>query len=527
MNHNWWDSAVIYQIYPRSFRDSNGDGIGDLPGITEKLESVADLGVDCLWLSPFFKSPFKDFGYDVSDYRAVDPVFGSDQDFDELLNKAHGLGMKVIIDQVLCHCSAEHKWFEESRQDRTNPKADWFVWHDPKPDGTEPNNWLSFFGGRAWTWDARRRQYYFHNFLTSQPNLNHRNPEVRAAVIAECKYWLDKGVDGFRLDAIHTMAFDPDFRDNDPRTDLASGGDDSRISQPFGMQFIQSKQIDQPWVNTFLSELRTLADSYDQPRFLMGELGGDNGMDMINRYTQPGLLHSCYNFDLLAWDGQTAEELEGVLRLVTDKLEGHQITFATSNHDVPRVSSRQVKRLGLQPEDTDRVSMMMIELEMALHGSVCMYMGEELGLEDADRLAFEDLQDPWGIEFWPTFIGRDTCRTPIPWDRTEKNAGFSSADRPWLPVDERHLERGMNQQISDPDSFRSKVKNLIGKRKAGEIITGGDLEVVESPENMLVLARKSGNKKQRVMFNFGTKAASFDGIEVEGLSSVFTQPMPD
>lgn len=527
MDHNWWDSAVIYQIYPRSFRDSNGDGIGDLPGITEKLESVADLGVDCLWLSPFFKSPFKDFGYDVSDYRAVDPVFGTDQDFDDLLNKAHKLGMKVIIDQVLCHCSVEHKWFEESRQDRTNPKADWFVWHDPNADGTEPNNWLSFFGGRAWTWDARRRQYYFHNFLTSQPNLNHRNPEVRAAVLAECKYWLDKGVDGFRLDAIHTMAFDPTFRDNDARTDLASGGDDSRVSQPFGMQFIQSKQIDQPWVNTFLSELRTLADSYEQPRFLMGELGGDDGMDMINRYTQPGLLHTCYNFDLLAWDGQTAEELEGVLRLVTDKLHGHQITFATSNHDVPRVSSRQVKRLGLQPEDSDRVSLMMIELELALHGSVCMYMGEELGLEDADRLAYEDLQDPWGIEFWPTFIGRDTCRTPIPWDRAEKNAGFSSADKPWLPVDERHLSRGMEQQIADPDSFRSKVKNLIAKRKNGEIITGGDLEVIESPENMLVLSRKSGNKKQRAIFNFGTKDASFDGMEVGGLSSVFTPPMPD
>ncbi len=527
MSQNWWDGAVIYQIYPRSFRDSNADGIGDLPGITDKLTSIADLGVDCIWLSPFFKSPFKDFGYDVSDYRAVDPVFGTDEDFDMLLDKAHSLGLKVILDQVLCHCSAEHKWFEESRQDRTNPKADWFVWSDPKPDGTEPNNWLSFFGGRAWTWDAQRRQYYFHNFLTSQPNLNHQNPEVRAAVIAECQYWLDKGVDGFRLDAIHTLAFDPEFRDNDPRGAEEAGGDDSRVSQPFGMQYIQSRQIDQPWGEVFLKELRTLGDSYDEPRFLMGELGGEDGMAMIDRFTQPGLLHSCYNFDLLAWDGQTAEELEGVLRRVTDNLDGHQITFATSNHDVPRISSRQVKRLDLQPRDTDRVAMMMIELELALHGSVCIYQGEELGLEDADRLTFEDLQDPWGIEFWPTFKGRDTCRTPIPWNANEPHAGFSLAEKPWLPVDERHLSRSMDQQMADPTSFRAQVKRRIAQRKAGEILMGGDLEVLDSPEDMVVFKRKSGNKIQDMIFNFGTKTASFDGIDVEGLSSIFTSPVPE
>lgn len=527
MSQNWWANAVIYQIYPRSFRDSNGDGIGDLPGITEKLDAVADLGVDCLWLSPFFKSPFKDFGYDVSDYRAVDPVFGTDADFDALLTKAHDLGMKVIVDQVLCHCSEQHAWFEESRQDRTNPKADWFVWHDPKPDGTEPNNWLSFFGGRAWTWDARRRQYYFHNFLTSQPNLNHRNPEVRAAVLAECKYWLDKGVDGFRLDAIHTLAFDPEFRSNDARDDLAPAGDDSRVSQPFGMQHIQSRQIDQPWGSVFLQELRALADSYDQPRFLMGELGGDNGAEMINRFTQPGHLHSCYNFDLLAWNGQTAEELEDVLRKVSQTLDGHQITFATSNHDVPRIASRQVKRLGLKPEDSDRVALMMVQLEMSLHGSVCLYMGEELGLEDADRLAFEDLQDPWGIEFWPTFIGRDTCRTPIPWNAEVKNAGFSSGEKPWLPLDERHLARGMDQQMADPESFRAKVKAVIARRKAGDILTGGELEVLDSPDDMLVLSRTSGNKKQRTIFNFGTKDAYFEGMTIEALSTVFTEPQPE
>ncbi|MGB1146916.1 MAG: alpha-amylase family glycosyl hydrolase, partial [Alphaproteobacteria bacterium] len=271
MSDPWWDNAVIYQIYPRSFADSNGDGIGDLPGITSKLEYIADLGVDAVWISPFFVSPMKDFGYDVADYRAVDPQFGTNADFDELLEKAHSLGLKIMIDMVLAHCSDQHPWFVESRKDRTNPKADWFYWMDPKADGTEPNNWLSFFGGRTWTWDTNRKQYYFHNFLREQPNLNLSNPEVMDALMDTCRYWLDKGVDGFRLDAIHTAKVDNNWADNPPRTLNGSG----LPEREFDYQSHDAAQLNQPSIQLLSENLRKLVDEYGD-RFLMGELDGED-----------------------------------------------------------------------------------------------------------------------------------------------------------------------------------------------------------------------------------------------------------
>src|SRR6185436_6667427 len=293
--NEWWRGAVIYQIYPRSFRDANGDGVGDLKGITEKLDYVASLGVEAIWISPFFRSPMKDFGYDVSDYRAVDPVFGTLDDFKTLLDRAHKLDLKILIDQVWSHTSDQHEWFRESRSDRKNPKHDWYVWRDSKPDGTAPNNWLSYFGGPAWTWDARREQYYLHHFLKEQPNLNIWSPAVRQAIKDTSAFWLDMGVDGFRLDAAHTYLSDRTLRDNPPvdpkappATDVPSSNPMSRQQRKFSMNLAENLD----WIE----ELRSFIDKWPE-RCLLGEAGGDDSEREAALYTQTGKrFHQAYSF---------------------------------------------------------------------------------------------------------------------------------------------------------------------------------------------------------------------------------------
>ncbi len=334
---NWWRGAVIYQIYPRSFADSNGDGIGDLPGITAHLDYVAGLGVDAIWLSPFFKSPMKDFGYDVEDYCAVDPMFGTLADFDALVKRAHQLGLKVMIDQVLSHTADTHPWFKESRANRTNPKADWYVWADPKPDGTPPNNWLSIFGGSGWQWDTRRCQYYLHNFLVEQPDLNFHNPDVRAALLKTVKFWLDRGVDGFRHDTLNYYLHDAQLRNNPPNT--TPGMADVPAINPYGWQLHQHDKT-QPGNIAVLEELRALFDSYKDIA-AVGEVGaGADGNQVIADYTSgTKRFHMCYGFDLLSGDGDAAairaavEDFERVAR------DGW-ICWALSNHDVVRAASR-------------------------------------------------------------------------------------------------------------------------------------------------------------------------------------------
>ena len=278
-NPDWWRGAVIYQVYPRSFYDSNGDGIGDLPGVTAKLDYIASLNVDAIWLSPFFTSPMKDFGYDVSDYRNVDPIFGTLEDFDELIAEAHKRDLKIMIDQVLSHSSDQHPWFVESRANRDNPKADWYVWADPKSDGTPPNNWLSVFGGSAWAWDSRRKQYYLHNFLTSQPDLNFHNPEVQKQVLSDVKFWLDRGVDGFRLDAINFCFHDPKLRDNPASKAVAEGSIGVRKENPYAYQFHKFDKT-QPENIDFLKRLRALLDQYPGTT-TVGEIGDDNSLQTM------------------------------------------------------------------------------------------------------------------------------------------------------------------------------------------------------------------------------------------------------
>ncbi len=516
---SWWHNALIYQIYPRSFNDSNGDGLGDLPGITAKLDHIADLGADAIWISPFFASPQKDFGYDVSDYCAIHPDYGTMADFDALLAGCHARGLKLMIDIVPSHCSDQHVWFEESRQSCDNPKADWFVWEDPKPDGSEPTNWLSFFGGHAWTWEPRRQQYYLHNFLKEQPNLNYANPEVVEAMLDVCRFWFDKGVDGFRLDAIHTMKADRNLIDNLPVEDFVPG-DMPQDKQPFFRQRHDTGQLNQPAIQAFSARLRALADSYGD-RFLMGEVHGEDYMQVSDTFTQPGRLHGTYNFGLLAWGGLTPAGLKEALEMAHQHFGASQrLTFALSNHDVPRSLSRMARANAVAPEHYADLQVMLTQMQTSLFSSNCLYQGEELGFVDSDSLTREDMQDPWGIEFYPAFMGRDTCRTPIAWDCEAAHGGFSTA-KPWLPVDERHVKQAANAQVGLQGSVYERTKQHLAWRKQQPALLDGDFELLDCPDDMLVFKRASDSQTLICAFNFGAEAQDYAGQLILPYSAAF------
>jgi len=462
---DWWRGAVIYQIYPRSYQDSNGDGIGDLLGIVQRLPYIASLGVDGIWISPFFTSPMKDFGYDVSDYCDVDPMFGTLSDFDVLLETAHSLSLKVMIDLVLSHTSDQHDWFKASRADRTNDKADWYVWSDPKPDGTPPNNWLSIFGGSAWQWDTRREQYYLHNFLISQPDLNFHCTAVQDALLDATQFWLDRGVDGFRLDTINFYYADKELRDN-PALPLAERNATIAPSvNPYNHQrHVYSKN--QPENLEFLRRFRSLLDQYPGST-CVGEVGdAQQGLELLGEYTKgDDFAHMCYAFEFLAKDKLTAARVTEVFDRLHRVAADGWACWAFSNHDVERHASRW----GLSPAANRLFTTMM----MSLRGSLCIYQGEELGLGEAD-VAFEDLQDPYGIEFWPEFKGRDGCRTPMVWENSNQNAGFSQG-QPWLPVSHEHAARSVQVQEDDPAAILHHYRRAIAFRRANPTLTVGDV----------------------------------------------------
>ncbi len=368
---DWWRGGVIYQIYPRSFQDSTGDGIGDLAGITERLPYVASLGVDAIWISPFFTSPMKDFGYDVSDYRGIDPMFGTMDDFDRMIDAAHGHGLRVMIDLVLSHSSNAHDWFAESRSSRTNDKADWYVWADPKPDGTVPNNWLSIFGGPAWHWDAKRQQYYLHNFLASQPDLNFHTPAVQDAMLDATRFWLDKGVDGFRLDTINFYFADALLRDNPALPPERRNAKIAPSVNPYNHQeHIYSKNRSENLA--FLKRFRDLLDEYPGSA-AVGEIGDAHmGMELMGQYTRAGQgVQMCYAFDFLAPDRLTANHVVDVFDHLQRAAPDGWPCWAFSNHDV----TRHVTRWHL----TEAGARMYAALICCLRGSICFYQGEELG----------------------------------------------------------------------------------------------------------------------------------------------------
>ncbi len=486
----WWRGAVIYQIYPRSFADSNDDGIGDLPGITAHLDHVASLGVDAIWLSPFFTSPMKDFGYDVADYCDVDPIFGTLADFDALIARAHALGLRVVIDQIYSHTSDRHPWFAESRANRSNPKADWYVWADPRPDGSPPSNWQSIFGGPAWQWDARRRQYYLHNFLVEQPDLNVHNRAVQDALLASARFWLDRSVDGFRLDAINFAMHDPALRDNPPLPE------DGRVrTRPVDFQraLYSHSHADIPH---FLERVRALMDEYGG-RFTVAEIGGLDAEPIMQLYTQgEQRLHTAYGFHFLYADELTPQLVKRALEAWPETEAGPWPSWAFSNHDAPRAISRWAG-----PQHQAAIARLAILLLASLRGNVFLYQGEELGLPQAN-IRFEDLRDPEAISNWPLTLGRDGARTPMPWRADATHGGFTKA-RPWLPIGAGHLALSVEAQQRDADSVLAFTRRVIALRRRSEALRSGAMRVVEASQAVLALERRSGREELLCVFNLG------------------------
>jgi alpha-glucosidase len=501
MEHEpWWRGAVIYQIYPRSFSDSDADGVGDLKGITARLDYVAELGVDGVWLSPFYRSPMKDFGYDVADYCDVDPIFGTMADFDALVARAHGLGLKVIIDQVYSHTSSAHPWFAESCSSRESAKADWYVWAPAKPDGTPPNNWQSNFGGPAWTWHPRRRLYYLHNFLAEQPDLNFFNPQVRAAVLAVADFWLGRGVDGFRLDVANYYFHDAALRDNPPA---------ERSSVPSRTYAFQQHIYDKsrPETLDFVSELRALTDRRADI-MMVGEID-DPALARQREYTDGAdRLHTAYSFHFLHATRSTP-------MLFTDAIDAWEgavgwPSWSLGNHDVPRFPTR----LGGPNPPAAKVRGLMAAL-FALRGAIFLYQGEELGLSQA-TIPFERLRDPYAVTAYVGDAGRDGARTPMPWTSEPPMAGFTTAPDAWLPIDPAHLPYAVSAQLGDPGSMLAFTRRLIALRKAHSALRIGKISHHPAPEGVLALRRAEGEEAVWCVINLGEQPAVFRHPELRG-----------
>jgi len=495
-NELWWRGAVIYQVYPRSLMDSNGDGIGDLKGIISKLDYIKSLGVDAVWISPFFKSPMKDFGYDISDYRNVDPLFGTLEDFDELIAEAHELGLKIVIDQVLSHTSDQHAWFKESRSSCDNDKQDWYVWADAKPDGTPPNNWLSIFGGSAWQWDPRRGQYYLHNFLESQPDLNFHNPEVRKQILDEVHFWLKRGVDGFRLDAINFCFHDQQLRDNPSKPESERKGLGFTEDNPYAFQHHVYDKT-QPENIAFLGEIRALLDQYPGAVSL-GEIGAENSLETMADYTHgEDRLHMAYSFELLV-DNFSAQYIRETVDTLEKGIGNGWPCWSISNHDVVRVMSRW----GGDNQAPAKAKLLNA-LIFSLRGSICSYQGEELGLPEVE-LEFSQLQDPYGITFWPSFKGRDGCRTPMPWTATSELAGFTEG-KPWLPVPAEHRALAVDLQEECENSVLNAYRTFLQWRKQHAVLKFGSLEFFDSDPDVLGFTRTYQGKAMRMYFNLSAE----------------------
>ncbi len=481
----WWQAATIYQIYPRSFADSDGDGIGDLNGIAGRLDHLVSLGVDALWISPVFPSPMADFGYDVADYTGIDPRFGTLADFDVLLAKAHGLGLRVLLDFVPNHSSDQHPWFVESRSSRENAKRDWYIWRDPAPDGGPPNNWISDFGGPAWTLDRATGQYYARAFLPEQPDLNWRNPAVRAAMLGAMGFWFDRGVDGFRIDVLWHMVKHADFIDNPPNPDFHAGmGDMHRV--------LQRNSTDQPEVHAIAADMRTLADRYGA--VLVGEiyLPVPKLMTYYGSADAPEV-HLPFNFQLIEADWNAAELAGRIAEYEAALPPGGWPNWVLGNHDRPRIATR----VG---EAQARVAAMLL---LTLRGTPTLYQGDELGLPDA-QVPTDKVQDPRELREPGLGLGRDPVRTPLPWNAT---GGFTTGD-PWLPIDPAHLPLNAAAQAGDPASMLTLYRRLLTLRRATPALATGAIEDVRADGDVLTYLRTDGTDRYRIALNLGHEPAA-------------------
>lgn len=491
MQHPWWQTGVLYQIYPRSFADASGDGVGDLRGILGKVDYLKDLGVSAVWISPFFPSPMADFGYDVSDYCDVDPLFGSLADFDALLDALHSRGMKMVVDLVLNHCSDHHAWFGESRASRTSPKRDWFVWRDPAPDGGPPNNWVAVFGGPAWTLDAHTGQYYLHTFLPQQPDLNWRNPEVVAAMHDVMRFWLDRGVDGFRLDAVYFIAKDPELRDNPPNPNTGA------MHKAMGEydRFLHAYDKAHPDMHTMLEGLREVTDAYPD-RVLYGELH-EYDLTKWARYfgTSLNSLHLPGNFSLLTLRYEAAHARALIEAVERATPEGAWPNYVLGNHDEVRLATRyggeaQAKLLAF--------------MLLTLRGTPVWYAGDELGIAEVP-IPRDQIQDPWGIRVPEAGVGRDGCRTPMAWTDAPGH-GFSVA-HPWLPFHPDAASRNVAVQAETPGSMLRMVQALLRLRAEHPALhAGGWAPIAGLSETVLGYTRTLGEDVFSILLNFSEHA---------------------
>lgn len=503
--HLWWQEGIIYQIYPRSFQDSDNDGIGDLPGIIQRLDYLQSLGITAIWLSPIFPSPMADFGYDISDYCGIHPLFGSMEDFDELLREVHERGMKLILDLVPNHTSSEHPWFLESKSSRTSPKRDWYIWKDAQPDGSAPNNWLAMFGGSAWEWDEETQQYYYHAFLKEQPDLNWRNPEVQEAMLNVMRFWLDKGVDGFRVDVMWHMIKDSQFRDNPVNPNY-------REHQATYERLIPAYSTDQPEVHDIVRSMRQVLDAYDE-RMMIGEIYLPIDKLMTYYGTDSKEAHLPFNFLLLSidWDaGKLASEInqyEGALPA------GGWPNWVLGNHDQPRITSR----VG---QSQARVAAMLL---LTLRGTPTIYYGDEIGMRDVP-IPPDEVQDPQGLNMPGLNLSRDPQRTPMQWNAGE-NAGFST-ERPWLRLPDFYKRQNVEAQQEDEFGMLTLYSKLIRLRQQEPALHVGEYKPVVTKSPLLGYLRVSGDTRFLVLLNLSHKPCYFtpDHFTFEGTIALNTIP---
>lgn len=516
----WWRGIVLYEVYVRSFRDSDGDGLGDLPGVLEKIDYIADLGVDGIWLAPFYPSPQEDGGYDVSDFKAVDARFGTLDDVRDLLDAAHDRGLKVILDLVLGHTSDRHPWFRESASSRDNPRADWYVWADGAADGGAPNNWLSSFGGRAWQWEPRRAQYLYCPFLDSQPALNLANPEVMSAMKDAMRFWLDLGVDGFRLDAIQCLGHDAALRSNPPAVENDNPSVGGGPNNPFKKQ-IHLFDRDVPEAVDVLRAIRGVADEYDPPRVLIGELADVDSSRMAPKYTTGhDRLHAVYDFDLIHRTTDPASWTELLEVRSRYLMPGASLNVFT-NHDSQRAVS------NLMPEACEAghgaaAAKLLLFLQTTLMGGAILFQGDELGLEQPE-LSEEEIEDPWAKALWPDFAGRDGVRCAMPWQADAPNGGFSEAADPVHAMPPPHRAAAVDRQLADETSVLHFTRRLLAWRAEHPGLRGAGIDILrDTAEPVLAYERRMSGDAMVCAVNFGLEDAEV-GLPGRDLVSIFDE----